>query len=240
MTYIISENCETADCGVNRRCIMTKNEQPKCVCSPNCKKAKKLNNKINNNNKNKAKDRQNKRQLHLKNLNKNANLNVTDDDIKKQDQRSLGVSNSQRRHQQQSQTSARKKLFKIKKESESDMMPALQPRLNKKRQNDNHGVRHKNKKLANNSRSVATKRRHINLLYQQEDQAHEMNLNDTESVLQITEKRIRGGDLMNNFIAMSENNFINDNSILVSNGSSPSVRFFFIYLYFCCVWWRLW
>lgn len=231
-----------------------KNEEPKCVCSPNCKKAKKV---INPNNSKKAKDRQNRRQpLHLKNLNRNANANETDDRNENytnnnNNQRSLGVSQNrdhldrqhQRRQQQQRQqhphAKKNKKMLQLKTESESavavvdggaDDYGTLPPPQKKEQQHrlnvrqfDNHGVRHKNKKLANNSRNVASKRRHINLMYH-DDLRHGVNLNDTETVLQITEKRIRGGDLMNNFIAMSENNFINDNSILVSNGPSSSIQ----------------
>lgn len=254
-----------------------KDDQPKCVCSPNCKKAKKL-----NHSKKLKADRQNKRPLHLKNLNKNANVNVTNDDDdgaavdrsaqknqtkthKNMNQRNnnLGVRQNRRHKQQQQQdgnlqhpTTATTIKKKKKHMNESSAMMVAddtrQQRLQQRqrvvvagssppggavvednesrqhhrlnvRQFDNHGVRHKNKKLGNHSRNVvASKRRHINLMYHEDDEDNlrrVMNLNDTEAVLQITEKRIRGGDLMNNFIAVSENNFINDNSILVSNGS---------------------
>lgn len=180
---------------------------------------------------------------HLKTLNNTSGQKIT---TKTNHQRKLDLSHLQSKTTKK----LNKQLFTINsKESESDIMQqgiitstTLSPlqkiykqqqqqekrqrqrqrqgRLNSK-QFDNHGVRHKNKKLTNNSRNIVSRRRQINLMYHEDDEENlrqMMNLNDTDTVLQITEQRIRGGSLMNNFVAMSKTEFNNDNSILVSNG----------------------
>lgn len=44
--YKKSENCATAKCGPNKRCVIRQG-QPKCICAPNCKQTRMKNPKLN-------------------------------------------------------------------------------------------------------------------------------------------------------------------------------------------------
>lgn len=138
----ISETCENADCGPNKRCVIRRG-RPKCICSPLCKASK---DKKTENNFKVVELIDNKFPLNLSEYNikikpnrrKNSNFNKVEKFLK----------NQSKSKNKTVQSDSNKNLVK------SDKLIMNENGVNIISNNSKNNIRHRHKKIINNNRTL--------------------------------------------------------------------------------------